>query len=67
MLNRAKPHDRETEAMWSVNVSWSLIMTPRFLAALEGASDKESMLTSMLRCMACLAGKTNSSFLARLS
>src|SRR4029434_5626069 len=67
MLNSAKRHDRETEAMWSVNVSWSSIMTPRFLAVLEGTRDKESILISMLRCMACLAGKTISSVLARFS
>ena len=67
MLNSEKRHDRETEAMWSVNVSWSLIMTPTFLAALEGARDKDSILISMLRCMARLAGKTNSSVLAKFS
>src|SRR4029434_3151993 len=36
MLYRAKGHDLETEAMWTVKVSWSLIMTPRFLAVLDG-------------------------------
>ena len=34
----------ETEAMWSVKVSWSSIMTPRFLAD----NDKESILILML-------------------
>jgi len=39
MLNSAKPHDRET--MWSVNICWLSIMTPRLLAALEVATDKD--------------------------
>ena len=62
MLNSVKRHDRETEAMWSVNVSWSSIMIPRFLAVLEGTRDKESIL--ILWWIACLAGKTISSVLA---
>ena len=48
--------------MWSVKVSWSSIMTPRFLAVLDGARDKESVLILMLWWMTCLAGKTISSF-----
>src|SRR4029434_4616307 len=67
MLYSAKRHDLETEAMWSVNVSWSSIMTPRLLAVLERAGDKESILISMFGCRACLAGKTNSAVLARFS
>src|SRR4029434_10280150 len=39
MLYSTKRHDRETEAMWAVKVSWSSIMTPRFLAVLDGARD----------------------------
>src|SRR4029434_7482565 len=45
MWYSAKRHDLETEAMWAVKVSWSSIMTPRFLAVLDGARDKESVLT----------------------
>src|SRR4029434_1038082 len=67
MLNSAKRHDRETEAMWAVKVSWSSIMTPRFLAVVDGTRDKESILMLMLWWMACLAGKTVSSVLARFS
>src|SRR4029434_6630265 len=67
MLYSTKRHDRETEAMWAVNVSWSSIMTQRFLAVLEGTRDKESILILMLWWMACLAGKTISSVLARFS
>src|SRR4029434_4845891 len=48
MLNSANRQDLETEAMWSVKVSWSSIMTPRFLAVLDGARDKESVLMLML-------------------
>src|SRR4029434_2765270 len=40
MLNSAKRQDLETEAMWSVKVSWSSIMTPRFLAVLDGTHFK---------------------------
>ena len=58
MLNSAKRQDLETEAIWSVKVSWSSIMTPRFLAVLDGARDKESVLILMLWWMTCLAGKT---------
>src|SRR4029434_10001301 len=58
MLYSAKRHDLETEAMWAVKVSWSSIMTPRFLAVLDGTRDKESILMLMLWWMACLAGKT---------
>src|SRR4029434_5683864 len=36
MLNSAKRQDLETEAMCAVKVSWSSIMTPRFLAVLDG-------------------------------
>src|SRR4029434_6977900 len=66
MLNSAKRQDLETEAMWSVIVSWSSIMTPRFLAVLDGTRDKESILMLMLWWMSCLAGKTISSVLARV-
>src|SRR4029434_8320912 len=65
MLNGAKRQDLETEAMWFVKVSWSSIMTPRFLAVLDGTRDKESILMLMLWWMACLAGKPISSVLAR--
>src|SRR4029434_7096326 len=57
----------ETEAMWAVKVSWSSIMTPRFLAVLDGTRDKESILILMLWWMTCLAGKTISFVLARFS
>src|SRR4029434_10619669 len=67
MLYSAKRHDLETEAMWAVKVSWSSIMTPRFLAVLDGTRDKESILIFMLWWMTCLAGKTISSVLARFS
>src|SRR4029434_8864547 len=67
MLYSAKRHDLETEAMWAVKVSWSSIMTPRFLAVLDGARDKESVLILMLWWMTCLVGKTISSVLARFS
>src|SRR4029434_367708 len=67
MLYSAKRHDLETVAMWAMKVSWSSIMTPRFLAVLDGARDKESVLILMLWWMTCLAGKTISSILARLS
>jgi len=67
MLNSAKRHDLETEVMWPVKVIWSSIMTPRFLAVLEGTRDKESLLILMLWWMTCLAGKTISSVLARFS
>src|SRR4029434_9483670 len=60
MLYSAKLNDWETGAMWAVNVSWSSIMTPRFLAVLEGTRDKESIFI----WMACLAGKIISSILA---
>src|SRR4029434_5398853 len=64
MLYSAKRHDLETEAMWAVKVSWSSIMTPRFLAVLDETRDKESILILMLWWMTCLAGKTISSVLA---
>src|SRR4029434_8494862 len=48
MLYSAKRHHLEAEAMWAVKVSWSSIMTPRFLAALDGTRDKESILILML-------------------
>src|SRR4029434_8582007 len=67
MLYSAKRHDLETEAMGAVKVSWSSIMTPRFLGVLDGTRDKESILMLMLWWMACLAGKTISSVLARFS
>src|SRR4029434_2396447 len=38
MLNSANRNDRET--MWSVKVSWSSIMTQRFLAVLEGVNKR---------------------------
>ena len=53
MLNSAKRQDLETEA----------IMTPRFLAVLDGTRDKESILMLMLWWMACLAEKTINSVL----
>src|SRR4029434_6021714 len=59
MLYSAKRHNRETEAMWSVKVSWSSIKTQRFLAVLEGTSDKASIMILMLWWMACLARKTS--------
>src|SRR4029434_2839155 len=55
MLYSAKRHDLETEAMWAVKVSWSSIMTPRFLAVLYGTRDKESILMLMLWWMACFS------------
>src|SRR4029434_4065714 len=67
MLYSAKRHDLETEAMWAVKASWSSIMTQRFLAVLDGARDKESILILMLWWIARLAGKTISSVLARFS
>ena len=48
-------------------VSWSSIMTQRFLAVLDGTRDKESILILMLWWTTCLAGKTISSVLARFS
>src|SRR4029434_9211033 len=66
-LYSAKQHDLETEAMWAVKVSWSSIMTPRFLAVLDGTRDKESILILMLWWMTCLAGKTISSVLSGFS
>ena len=44
MLYSAKRHELETEPMWAVKVSWSSIMTLRFLAVLDGTRDKESIL-----------------------
>src|SRR4029434_10389516 len=58
MLNSAKRQDLETEAMWSVKVSWSSIMTPRFRAVLDGTRDKvqETTLTIYRRgAPLCLA------------
>src|SRR4029434_3706259 len=63
MLNSAKRQDLETEAMWSVKVSWSSIMTPRFLGVLDGTRDKESIWMLLLWWMTCLPGKTISSVL----
>src|SRR4029434_1268995 len=67
MLNSAKRHDLETDAMWSVKVSWSSIMTQRFLAVFERTRDKESILILMLWWRTCFAGKTISSVFARFS
>src|SRR4029434_10851628 len=47
MLYSAKRHDLETEAMWAVKVSWSSIMTPRFLAVFY-----LSLKISSLNCLA---------------
>src|SRR4029434_808196 len=44
MLYSAKRHDLETEAMWAMKVSWSSIMTQRFLAVLDGTRDKELII-----------------------
>src|SRR4029434_4894048 len=57
MWYSAKRRVRETEAMWAVKLSWSSIMTPRFLAVLDETRDKESILILMLWWMTCLAGK----------
>src|SRR4029434_4303903 len=43
MLYSAKRHDLETAAMWAVKVSWSSIMTLRFLAVLDGARERVSI------------------------
>src|SRR4029434_2475372 len=67
MLNSAKRQDLETEAMWSVKVRWTLIMTPRFLAVLDGTRDNGATLIPMVRWMLCVAGKTISSVLVRCS
>ena len=65
--DRAQRSGVNGKEKWSVKVSWSSIMTPRFLAVLDGTRDKESILMLMLWWMACLAGKTISSVLARFS
>src|SRR4029434_9087832 len=62
MLYSAKRHDLETEAMWAVKVRWSSIMTSRFLAVLDGARDKESVLILMFWWMTCWLGRSSVPF-----
>jgi len=39
MLCRANRHDRVVFVIWSVKVSWSSNITPRFLTDLDGVID----------------------------
>ncbi len=54
-------------AMWSLKVSWSSKITPRFLTELDGVVVEEPSWMVKSCCRVGVAGKTRSSVFARLS
>ncbi len=67
MLCNATLKDRAVFAMWSLKVSWSSKITPRFLAELDRVIVDEPNWMVTLCCRVIVAGKTRSSVFARLS
>ncbi len=67
MLYNANLQDRAVFAMWSLKVSWSSKITPRFLSGLDGVVVDESisMVKSCYRVE--VGGKTRSSVFVILS
>ncbi len=59
--------DRAVFAMWSLKVSWSSKITPRFLTKLDGIIIEEHSWMVKSCCRVGVAGKTRSSVFARLS
>ncbi len=60
-------HVQAVFAMWSLKVSWSSKITPRFLTELDGVIVAESIWMVNSCCRVGVAGKTRSSVFARLS
>ncbi len=67
MLCNANMQDRAVFAMWSLKVSCSLKITPRFLTELDGVVVEEPSWMVISCCRVGVAGKTRSSVFARLS
>ncbi len=67
MVNKANLQDRAVLVMWSEKVSWSSIITPRFLAGFEGVMVDEPNWKVKLWWNDGFAETTCSSVLARLS
>ncbi len=67
ILCNAKLQDRAVFAMWSLKVSWSSKITPRFLTEFDGVIVDESIWMVKSCCRVGVAGKTRSSVFARLS
>jgi len=60
----ANLHDRAIFVMWSVKVSWSSNVTPRFLTDLGGLIKAESIWIVKSCCRDGLAGRMRSSVFA---
>ncbi len=67
MLCNANLQDRAVFGMWSLKVSWSSKITPRFLTELDGVIVEEPSWMVKSCCRVGVAGKTRSSVFARLS
>ncbi len=67
MLCSANMQDQAVFAMWSLKVSWSSKITPRFLTEHDGVIFDESIWMVKSCCRAGVAGKARSSVFARLS
>ncbi len=67
MLCNANLQDRAVFVMWSLKVSWSSKITPRFLTELDGVIIDESNWMVKSCCRVGVAGKTRSLVFARLS
>ncbi len=67
MLCNANRQDRAVFAMWSLKVSWSSKITPRFLTEADGVIVEEPSWMVKSCCRVGVAGKTRSSVFARLS
>ncbi len=67
MLCNTNRQDRAVFAMWSLKVSWSSKITPRFLTKLDGIIVEEHSWMVKSCCRVGVAGKTRSSVFARLS
>ncbi len=67
MLYNVNLQDRAVFAMWSLKVSWSSKITPRFLTELDGVNVEESSWMVKSCCRVRVAGKTINSVFASLS
>ncbi len=67
MLCNANLQDRAVFAMWSLKVSWSSKISPRFPIELDGVIVAESIWMVKSCCRVGAAGKTRSSVFAGLS
>ncbi len=67
MLCNANRQDRAVFAMWSLKVSWSSKITPRFLTEADRVIVEEPSWMVKSCCRVGVAGKTRSSVFARLS